>query len=615
MAASSDHKIIGLSPEQRRALLRQLREKSRGGEHGVSNNTVDAGAHPRVSSTAGTFDVAVLGGGVAGLTFALQLKQSSPAIAVAVVERSAHPVPEAAHKVGESTVEIAAHYLRDVLGLAEHLEQDQIRKFGLRMFFGHDNNTDIAARRELGGSVFPLLATYQLDRGRLENELARRCSAAGIEMINGRVREVEVGAEGNDHLVEVAGRDNPLRARWMVDATGRARVLRRRLGHESVRNGHHANAAWFRVDHPIDVTTWSEDPEWRKRIRNGDRSKSTVHLMGDGYWVWLIRLPTGATSVGIVASADQHDFSDINSFGKALAWLTEHEPQCAAIIERHRDQVLDFRVMRDYSYACKQVFSGSERWAITGEAGIFLDPLYSPGLDQVAIGNSLACDLVTKSLAGADVTALAAAHNKLYLAIADIWLGIYRGQYGLLGNASVMTSKVIWDTAFYWAVFGFLFFHGRFLNVGTNAGLIRDLEQLAVLSNRVQQLFGEWAAIESGEASSDFVDLYSPLNFMVNLHHAMAEDCGSDIARRLSENRAILEQLAGQLVESIIRERAEDTSDATVAALQKWQRDPVIASLRRTYRSRRAAAPTSPGWIRTSRCAEVKGALHEVGAA
>ena len=55
------------------------------------------------------YDVAILGGGIAGLTLALQLKKVRNTIRVVVIERQKHPVPEAAHKVGESTVEILAH--------------------------------------------------------------------------------------------------------------------------------------------------------------------------------------------------------------------------------------------------------------------------------------------------------------------------------------------------------------------------------------------------------------------------------------------------------------------------------------------------------------------------
>ena len=61
-------------------------------------------------------DVTILGGGLAGLSLALQIRQASFDASITVLEKRAHPVPEAAHKVGESTVEVAAHYFGNVLG-------------------------------------------------------------------------------------------------------------------------------------------------------------------------------------------------------------------------------------------------------------------------------------------------------------------------------------------------------------------------------------------------------------------------------------------------------------------------------------------------------------------
>jgi len=66
-------------------------------------------------------DVAIIGGGVAALTLALELRRARPTTRLLIIEPHAHPVPEITHTVGESTVEIAAQYLRDRLGLADHL--------------------------------------------------------------------------------------------------------------------------------------------------------------------------------------------------------------------------------------------------------------------------------------------------------------------------------------------------------------------------------------------------------------------------------------------------------------------------------------------------------------
>src|SRR5512146_2200289 len=99
--------------------------------------------------------VLIMGGGLAGLTLAIQLRREIPAVSVRVLERNRHPVPHAAFKIGESTVEIGAHYFDTVLGLREHLQTSQLRKFGFRFFFS-EGREDLNRTVELGGSrVFP----------------------------------------------------------------------------------------------------------------------------------------------------------------------------------------------------------------------------------------------------------------------------------------------------------------------------------------------------------------------------------------------------------------------------------------------------------------------------
>src|SRR4029077_10888123 len=117
-------------------------------------------------------------------------------------------------------------YLRDRLGLADHLSTSHIRKMGLRMFFSHGQNTDIAQRMELGSSSFVPQVTYQIDRGRLENELSRRCVSPGVNIAHGRVRSVEFGSENGPHTISFQTGDAVAHttARWVVDASGRSRM-------------------------------------------------------------------------------------------------------------------------------------------------------------------------------------------------------------------------------------------------------------------------------------------------------------------------------------------------------------------------------------------------------
>ena len=576
-------RIAALPIEKRAQLLQQLQR---------------TGTQPDNSS--GRYDVAILGGGMAGLTLALQMRKIRPGTSIVVIDKSTHPVPEAAHKVGESTVEIAAHYLRDILGLEEHLNTQQVRKFGLRMFFSADTNQDIGRRVELGSTVFPPLTTYQLDRGRLENALGGELSRQGIVFLDGyKVQQIALQPQDRSHCLHIHRDDGnrEIEARWIVDASGRSSFLKRQLG--LIKRGeHHANAAWFRVSYPIDINQWSTDPAWLARISEGDRSLSTNHLMGPGYWVWLIRLASGSTSVGIVADASLHPFEEINLFERAMDWLHMHEPQCAEEIERHRAQVQDFRVMKDYSYSCEQIFS-SERWCLVGEAGVALDPLYSPGSDLIAIANGLACDLITRNLNGEDIQSRAIVHDKLFLSVTNIWLSIYEQQYPLMDNARIMVTKIIWDTAFYWGVFGLLYFHNAFRDIADSPGIAANLARIALLSNRVQAFFREWHALDQQPASDAFVDLYSPLDFMVKLHTGMAAGLSAaELDAQFAANVRLFERLAGQIVSTVIAAYVDcPEQEAALRQIQRWQTEPYIADLIALYRRESKVYPIDSSWI------------------
>ncbi|MEO7019918.1 MAG: tryptophan 7-halogenase [Ktedonobacteraceae bacterium] len=546
------------------------------------------------------YDVAILGGGMAGLTLALQIKKTRPETSILVVEKQKHPVPEAAHKVGESTVEIAAHYLRDVLGLGEHLQTQHLRKFGLRMFFSTDDNRDITHRVEYGQVAEAPLPSYQLDRGRLENALSSELPQQGIAFLDGcKVQQIDLQSQSTAHRLHILHENNKreIQARWVVDASGRNTLLQRQLG-LAKKVGHTANAVWFRIGHSIDINEWSTDTAWKTRITDGERSLSTNHLMGSGYWVWVIPLSSGSTSIGIVTDASMHKFEEMNRFERALAWLYAHEPQCAQAVEEHWAEVQDFRVMKDYAYSCEQVYS-DERWCLTGESAVAVDPLYSSGGDLIAIGNGLVCDLITRDLNGENIQERTIAHNQLFLILADVWLVAYEKQYPLMGNAQVMVAKVIWDTVIYWAFPGLLYFHDTFRNLGESPGAAVNLYRCWNLHTRVQAFFREWHAIDHPAASDTFADPYSLLDFLVDLHTGMAAGLPSDeLDAQFAKNVRLLEQLVGQLVSTVIETLAGHfENEAIQSQIRQWQAEPLLTELIALYQEEQKVNPIDSSWI------------------
>ena len=441
-------------------------------------------------SEAASCDVAIVGGGLAGLCLALQLKGRDPGIDVVVLERQRHPVPEAAFKVGESMVEIAAHYFADVLGLREHLEREQVRKFGFRFFFS-DGRDDFDDCIEIGVSRPLPTPSWQIDRGRFENFLGERARALGVRFLDGAtVRTVGIHEDGAPHEVTYdRSHTEQLSARWLVDASGRAGVLKRALGLAEP-NDHDAHAAWWRVEGILDVDAWG-DAEWRARCEPRERWRSTSHLCGPGYWFWLIPLASGTHSLGLVCDPAVHPLDTIDTPDKMAAWLRKHQPRVARALEEGGHAPLDFRYLRHFSHGCKQVFSG-DRWASTGEAGVFLDPFYSPGSDFIAIANTYICDLVQRDRAGRDIAPHAALYQQLYFSFYGNMMSLYRGQYALFGDPQVLTYKVLWDYTFYWSLLAPLFYGGRIGDIAM-FGRLRDTAQRAeTLNAAVQPLLREW---------------------------------------------------------------------------------------------------------------------------
>lgn len=515
-------------------------------------------------------DVLILGGGLAGLTLALQLRQRDPGLRITILERRAHPVAEAAHKVGESTVEIGAHYFAGVLGLREHLDAEQIRKFGFRFFFS-DGRHDVDSCTEIGVSRLLPTPSWQIDRGRFENFLGERVRALGIDFRDAAaVRAITMGEDGAAHAVGFShdGGEHAISARWLVDASGRVGLLKRKLG-LAESNDHDVNAVWWRVEGIVDPAGWSEDADWLQRCDPPDRWRSTNHMCGPGYWFWLIPLSSGAHSVGIVCDAKTHPLDTMNTHAKAMEWLRRHQPRVAATLDSGDHAVKDFLFLRHFSHGCRQVFS-RDRWAITGEAGLFLDPFYSPGSDFIAISNTYICDLVARDRAGGPVTPWAEIYQQLYRSFYDSMLPIYQDQYALFGDARVMPVKVIWDYTYYWALLAPLFFSGRITDLSTFNRLRKPLQAGRALNEAMQPLLRAWGerntAAGRDEGQARALDQFR-IDWFRELNRGLGDkldDAAFDA--RIHANVERMRWLAGEIMQRARSEHA-DLDTRALAAL------------------------------------------------
>ncbi len=467
-----------------------------------------------------SYDVAILGGGLAGLTLGIQLKRQRPETSVFIAEKRPGPAPEAAFKVGESTVEVSAHYFADVVGAREHMDTDELHKFGLRWWFPAGDNGQIAERIERGINRPLEHPSYQLDRGRFENYLGELALELGVDLFGGSfITDVDVSED--PHVVTIVrggigGTEHKVKAKWVVDASGRSWLLKKRLGLLED-NGHNVNSSWWRLAGGLDIEDWADpdDEEFFGRMsERGLRKYSTNHLCGKGYWVWMIPLSSGPISIGIVADARFHPMDEMDTLEKSIDWIRRHEPQLGESLDSRREQVEDFLKVEDFSYGCKQCYSGEGRWTLVGEAGAFLDPFYSPGSDFIAIGNTLSADLITRDLDGEDVTERARTHDELYLNTYRVNLTQYEDQYEFWGNPMVMTVKICANNILYWGTECLLFFHDKYTDLEFMESVRPDVERIWAITRQLEKMYREWNALENREwrraivPTADFPGMY-----------------------------------------------------------------------------------------------------------
>jgi flavin-dependent dehydrogenase len=407
------------------------------------------------SEPAARYDVVVLGGAVAGAAAAILLRRDLPRLSVLVVERAA----AFDSKVGEATTEMSAMFLTRRLAQWQHLESEQLPKEGLRYWFGNDRVRCHAEASETGAYQRSTVCSFQLRRDALDEHLLATAVAEGAELRRpARAVDVDLGELGvREHRVTIEedGEVRTVACRWLLDATGRATFLGRRLGLIERNEAHPTAAIWCRwkdVRHLDDLA--ARGPLAFARGNVASRRLATNHYMGFGYWVWVIPLGSGETSIGVVFDKRMHALHQVrvkDREGEYLAFL-KAIPALAELLEGATPRSEDLRSYAHLPYVTRQ-YMGSG-WALLGDAAAFLDPYYSPGLDHVAFTVEATVEIVKADAAGErppEISERIAEHNRIFLrSYHRFFRSIFKDKYFYMGEHDLLSASMLLDTAQYY---------------------------------------------------------------------------------------------------------------------------------------------------------------------
>ena len=360
-----------------------------------------------------------------------------------------------------------------------HLSSDQLEKLGCATSSRTGTTATsrprrARARRLPAGAVVPARSWPARELRccrwpRRRRRRARRLRGARDRLGADRAR-VSFATPGGTRTVADALARRRERSRRPAEAAARAGAARSRTAPTPA-----GSASPSRVC----VDDWSDDPAWQARVPAGQRWLSTNHLMGAGYWVWLIPLGSGSTSSASSPTPTLHPFHRINRFDRAMDWLREFEPQCAAVVEAAAP------TRSRTSSRCGTSHTAASRCSRPTGGRSSARPASSP-IRSTRQGPTSSRSATTtppiwssRDLAGEDATARARRSTPTYLRLFDAFMRLYDGQYRMMGNAQVMTAKVAWDNACYWCVTALLYFQRRF----TQPEFMRSIDPLCVDSS------------------------------------------------------------------------------------------------------------------------------------
>jgi flavin-dependent dehydrogenase len=509
---------------------------------------------------ADTYDVVIVGAGLAGLTLSRQLLRETDK-RILLVDRWKH-IPSPRQKYGEATVQLSGYYFAKVLDLEEHLLIEHLPKYNLRFYWKSAGRDNRQFEDYSHGYVRKIsnVPTYQLDRNALEAELLR------LNLLDPRFTFVGglepsgidlASDETSPHVVRLKGEqfgEVTVKTRWVVDSSGRGRFLARKLElkrQNAIRHG----AYYMWVEGHLNIERLTDLP-WKEVRLKPDRQElglypfwlATNHFCEEGLWFWVIPL-RGKTSLGLVFEHGAVEPKEVQTPAGLTDWVCRHFP----LFERDLPgrKVLHFSGLADYSHGCAQTIS-ADRWALCGEAGRFLDPLYSPGSDFIALHNTMIVDAI-RTDGRAEREAKCRQHEQLVRALYEAFVPGYAESYVSLGDPEAYSLKYTWELAVYYAFYVFPFINDLFTEARFVPGFLRRFGRLGRVNQGLQETirdFYHWrkaaGAPLAGPLFWEFMNL-APLAETEKTFYEIGVPIGR-AHQVLDEQLANLEELARMIV-------------------------------------------------------------------
>lgn len=321
-------------------------------------------------------DVLVLGGGPAGSTTATLLRKYHPSLAVTLVEKAEFP----RYHIGESLVLEVNRILAELDVLDEVEKHGFLRKGGATYVWGPDRKPWSFAFAESTGRRphFDGISsyTYHVERAQFDRILLDNARKHGVEVLQpARVAKVlEEDGRVVGALVELpSGEHQEIRARFVVDASGRAGVIAKS----------HGTREFDKVLR--NVATFGY---WRgarlEHDYNGDWEVARICIVSHEHgWIWYIPMEPGVVSVGVVTSDKRHRevaAADPEKYHREVLAKTPETARWlegAELVEFH-NAPRKVMVESDFNYFHDRLHGPG--YALVGDAAGFLDPLFTFGV-------------------------------------------------------------------------------------------------------------------------------------------------------------------------------------------------------------------------------------------